>query len=76
MSPAPAPPVTALPATILLMAICSESLILDGCCSDVDEVLDTLLATPLVAGPVVIILVLVVMANVLLVGSEALPDIA
>ena len=53
------------------MPICSE--ILDRC-SDIDEVLDTLLATPLVVTPLDIILVLVVMAKVLLEGSEELTD--
>ena len=45
------------------------------CCSDVDDVLDTLLATPLVVTPLDI-LVLVVMAKVLLEGSEELTDMA
>ena len=46
------------------------------CCTDVDDVLDTLLATPLVVTPLDIILVLVVMAKVLLEGSEELTDMA
>ena len=46
------------------------------CCSGVDEVLDTLLATPLVVIPLDIILLLVVIANVLLEGSEELTDTA
>ena len=45
------------------------------CCSDVDDILDTLLATPLVVTPLDI-LVLVVMAKVLLEGSEELTDMA
>ena len=46
------------------------------CCNDVDDVLDTLLATPLVVTPLDIILVLVVMPKVLLDGSEELTDMA
>ena len=46
------------------------------CCSDIDDILDTLLATPLVVTPLDIILVLVVMAKVLLEGSEKLTDMA
>ena len=46
------------------------------CCSDIDDVLDTLLATPLVVTPLDIILVLVVMAKVLLEGSEELTNMA
>ena len=63
------------PATTLLIPIWSASLMLD-CCSDIDDVLDTLLATPLVVTPLDIILVLVVMAKVLLEGSEELTDMA
>ena len=47
------------------------------CCSGVDEVLDTLLAIPFVVTPLdIILLLLVMMANVLLEGSEELTDTA
>ena len=62
-------------ATVPLMTIWSDSVMLD-CCSGVDEVLDILLATPLVVTPLDIILLLVVMANVLLEGSERLTNTA
>ena len=68
-------PAADTPAAILFIVIWSDSLILD-CCSDGDDLLDTLLATPLVVTPLDIILVLVLMAKVLLEGSDELTDMA